>query len=1124
MTALAQTESGKITGTVTDQSGGVLPGASVTLKSSNTQATRTAVSDASGGYTFSNLQPGPYEITVELAGFTSKQYKTTLTVGGSISVNAKLEVGQQTEVITVVGATEGVAVNTVNQEVATNVGEKQLRELPSLTRNAYDFVALAGQASPGDPQNDASTLRGVGFSLNGARTSSVNVLLDGSANNDEFTASVGQNVPLDSVQEFSVITSDFSAQYGRATGGIVNVATKSGTNEWHGTAYEYFRKSSMSAADFDDKARGAKKQDFTRNQPGFSIGGPLQKDKVFFFASYELTKTTSNANTPFLVPSSQLIARTAPNVQAFFQGRLPAGNGGTVNVGQICQQLGCTDGGPFASLGAGFPAFNIVNFQAPVDGGAGVGRKRHQAVGRLDFNISPSTTAYVRYAFEKDDTDPGSVSLSPYDGFNTIGAIKNNNALASITHIFSTSLTSQTKVVYNQLRNEQPLGSAGTTPTLFLTGSDVKVQGASIVFPGYFPTSSGIGIPFGGPQKLLQFYQDFNWVKGKHDIRLGGSFVRIMDDRVFGAYQYGNENLGADPTQGLDNLMTGELVQFSVAIDPKIFPPAPVQLPVGPPVFTRNNRYNEGAAYINDTWSVNSKLKVNLGLRWEIYGVQHNTDPTLDSNFYFGAGDNFFQQFRNGSLRRAPDTSVSTVPGQTGINDIGQLWKTDKNNFAPRVGFAYDVNGDGKTSIRGGYGISYERNFGNVTFNIIQNPPNYGTAFLSANPATGGPLTVGLENLGPLGQPGESPFVSFSLRHIDTNIKTAWAHFWSFSLQHQLSNNVVASLDYTGSKGVDLYSLGNVNARGTAKVYAAQIGLDQATTSPNARLNPIYGSDNMRTNNGKSLYNSVTAGLEGRDIGGSGLSATVRYTWSKSKDNLSSTFSEGINSNTLGFLDPYVGGVGGGPQLDYGFSEFDIRHRVVAGGTWEIPIAKNSSGPTKALLNGWSTSFLFQFHTGLPFSLLDCSHRASPNGAVADTKCMRMLLVAPLGPSGSSNPAAVGTDPNTFSYLDLAAEKPGVGTYVNPISLTSLIGPFPANMTARNEFRGPKNWNLDMTLAKRFNLTDKVNLQIRAEAYNVFNHANLYVDGTTVTANANDFVRAYKTNHRNIQLAARLTF
>ena len=207
------------------------------------------------------------------------------------------------------------------------------------------------------------------------------------------------------------------------------------------------------------------------------------------------------------------------------------------------------------------------------------------------------------------------------------------------------------------------------------------------------------------------------------------------------------------------------------------------------------------------------------------------------------------------------------------------------------------------------------------------------------------PTTSGL-----LGQPGDINDlggVAFSLRHVDQNIKTAYSHFWSFSIQRQLAKRTWLSLDYTGSKGVDLYSLGNVNTRGLTKIYASELGLDQATapsTGNASRLNPTYGADNMRTNNGKSLYHAVTFGIDGHDLGGSGLSITGRYTWAKAKDNLSSTFSEGINANNLGFLDPFVGGVGGGPDLDYGYAEFDIRHRGAVSVIWELPIAKGSTG------------------------------------------------------------------------------------------------------------------------------------------------------------------------------------
>ena len=277
---VAQTESGKVSGTVTDQSGAVLPGVTVNLKSVERATMRSTVTNAQGEYVFASLVPGNYEITAELSGFSTQQTRTGVPVGATVNVNVQMAVGAQTEVITVVGET-AAAINTSTQDIATTVNETQIRELPTLTRNPYDLVQLSGQAAstPVDMTN-----RGTGYSLNGARSASTNILLDGSANNDEFSATVGQDVPLDSVQEFSVITSNFSAQYGRASGGVVNVATKSGTNQIRGTLYEFFRNDALSTKTFDQKARELPKGEFDRHRIARHAGHLLHdRDEAFVF-------------------------------------------------------------------------------------------------------------------------------------------------------------------------------------------------------------------------------------------------------------------------------------------------------------------------------------------------------------------------------------------------------------------------------------------------------------------------------------------------------------------------------------------------------------------------------------------------------------------------------------------------------------------------------------------------------------------------------------------------------------------------------------------------------------------------------------------------------------------------
>ncbi len=1096
-----QTETGRITGVVTDQSGGVLPGVNVTLRSVERGTTRTTVTDSKGAYVFASLVPGNYEVTPQLTGFSGRPARTNVAVGSTAEVSLQMAVGGQTEEVTVVG--EATApINTTTQDIQTVVRQQQIAELPTITRNPYDLVALSGNISQQDlPQG---SIRGVsGFSINGQRATSTNVLLDGASNNDEFTGSVGQAVPLDSVQEFSVITSNFSAQYGRASGGIVNVVTRSGTNDFHGSLYDFFRNDALSTATFDQKARGEPKGTFSRHQGGFSLGGPIVRDKLHFFVSGEYIRVRGVAPQTALVPTPELISRMAPASQAFFnQFQLAAPIASTIPVSAI---TGVTPGGPFSALPADFPAFGVVSYNVPQDSGAGLPRNEYQTVARLDWSPTTSDQAYLRFAWQNQSFETGAgaagVGFSPWQGFNTDEKTKNFNVVGSLTHVFSNQLTSQTKVVYNQVRDDQPLGAEPPVPGMYMRNSRTSIGGVPVALPGYLPFNPGAAIPFGGPQKFLQAYEDLNYTLGRHELRFGGSFVRIMDDRTFGAYESSVQTLGGSLGEALDNLMLGQLIRFEGAVNPNgAFPGQTITLPVSPPDFSRQNRYSEWAAYFNDTWSLTPRFRLNLGVRYEYYGVQHNVNPSLDSNFYYGGGANQFQQIQNGQVFIADQSPV------------GGLWAPDKNNFAPRVGFAWDVTGDGKTSLRAGYGIGYERNFGNVTFNVIQNPPNY--AVIAITPAdTGAPLPIFSTNAGPLSGTGSKTLPPTSLRWVDQNVKNAYAHFWSVSLQRQLLNNVYGEIEYTGSAGRDLYSLENPNRVGTAAVYLGSSSLTQ-------RLNTQYTNLNRRANNGRSNYNGVTVGLDARQLGPTGLSVTARYTLGYAKDNLSTTFSESLNNFNLGLTDPF------NPSLDYGWADFDVRHRVAAGFIWQIPIAKNSTGAARLLAKGWELSGLFTAQSGAPFTEFDCTN--------AITTCARLAQVAAIG---GYQQTPVPGQPNTFTYLDLGNQAPGVGTIANPITGTTEVwqGTNTSNMMARSSLRRPGRWNLDAILSKRLFFTNRVALNLRLEVYNVFNHANLYVvdDATDISSATQVFaVRGFTSSgfgtpgdgQRRIQLAAKVEF
>ena len=316
----AQSETGAITGTVSDPTGAVVPNAKITVKGTTTGSVRTATTNSSGAYTVTNLQPAEYTVTAEVSGFATLQQAVTVTVGGRVGVDLQLQVGATGTTIEV--AENATTVNVATQTLSYTVDQTQLRELPTLTRNPYALVAAAGNVSDAGAGG-----RGVGFAINGQRESGTNVLLDGSANNNEFTAGVGQSVPLDSIQEFSVLTGSFTAEFGRASGGVVNVVTKSGTNAFHGTGYAFNRVSSLASNGFNNNAYSIPKSVFDRNQFGYSIGGPAVKNKLFFFSSTEWIRVRSMATSEVMLPDASLIAASPANTQQFFQtyGKLAPG-------------------------------------------------------------------------------------------------------------------------------------------------------------------------------------------------------------------------------------------------------------------------------------------------------------------------------------------------------------------------------------------------------------------------------------------------------------------------------------------------------------------------------------------------------------------------------------------------------------------------------------------------------------------------------------------------------------------------------------------------------------------------------------------------------------------------------
>jgi Carboxypeptidase regulatory-like domain len=1117
--AWAQTDTGSISGTVRDSTGATVPGAKVSVRNVATSPERTAQTERTGGYTIPGLAPGVYDVTISKSGFADYKVQAQVSVGSFVTVSVQLSLTKVTSLVEVV-VTRGTEINTQSQEVSQIITPEQVQNLPSLTRDPYDFIALSGNVSGGDrsvslignPQitgaGQNNTDRGLGFSINGQRASGTEVLLDGAENSNVFDTTVGLLIPQDATQEFRVITNNFDAKYGRASGGIVNVVTKSGSNNFHGDAWEYNRLSAYTANTFDNNASGTAKGKYTRNQFGYDIGGPVKKDKLFFYQSTEWLRVRSSASLLAYVPTPELLAATAQNVKDYFT----AYGKQTFNPISFLTKADVpfNVGGPFdlAFPNAATQVFGKVSYNAPVDAGGDEPQNTYTLVARADYNLSDKTQMFFRFGRESLLALPGSVFTSPYPQYNEGETITNNNYLLSVAHTFTSNLLSNTKLsFFRDITADQYDLSLQNTPTLYLY-NNATLGGQPVQLPGFsdFTTGTG-GLPYGGPQNSLQVNQDLSWTKGRHTMNYGGQLNYIQVNRGFGAYAQAVEQLGKNVGAGLDNIITGTLTSFTAAVNPAgkfpcvagaysgasrgnliVTPGCTVAPPLTAPNFNRSDRYKDWAVYAEDSWRVMPKLTLNYGVRYEHFDVQHNNDPKLDSNLYYGSGSNIFEQIHNGSILTVPNSP------------IGELWKPTWGTVGPRVGFAYDVFGNGKTALRGGYGISYERNFGNVTFNIIQNPPNNATVQVSNTP-------VSVSNLGPLAGSGGAgiPLPPVSPRNVAQNIQTAQTQFWGMTLEHKLGSKAVIALEYNGAHGVHLYDLKNVNEIGGGQVYLGQALVTDGASNPAepnclpatpclTRPNQQFTSINNRGSGAYSHYNGLNVHLQTQELWRTGLSVLTNYTWSHALDNLSSTFSENSTGSNgvgnLGYLDPR------NPSLDYGSADFDIRNRFTLSAMWTEPFLKGSRGFLGQAAGGWSFSSIFTARTGTPFSIAD------------STSCLN-CATGPYGipryvPDGtiSSFKTGAGVDQggNNFNLLTLPVANSFCAVLLVTGPCVSDFGPYPSNMTTRNEFVGPGAWSFDVSLKKAFSITERVKLEFRAEGFNIFNHSNMYYNGFNADA------------------------
>ena len=1100
-TAHAQS-AGNISGTVTDPSGAIVPGAAITLKQTDTNGVRTSTSDASGLFSFSNVLPGPYTLTTTSAGFAPTEIALTMTIGGDVTLNPKLTVSNSNTVVEV-SADQTANVNTSSPEVSQVISATEISQLPSLTRNPYDFVALSGNVSSGDntasgaAQNGAN--RGVNFSLNGQRNSGTEILLDGVENLSVFGDSVGIIVPIDAVQEYRIITNNFSPEYGRASGGVVAVATKAGTNTFHGRVWEFNRIGATTSNTVSNAQQGLPKGNYTRNQFGGAVGGPIVKDKLFFFGSTEFTRVRSGANLIATLPTAQLIAAAPANVQSYFA------TYGSTNVGHTLTTILNSQAGPkdqngnptilYPTLDPAFPVFQDVGFNAPADAGGGLPQNTYNITGRVDYNFGQKTQTFFRYVnyHETDQIGSAAGGATPYAQYDVGAGNVGQAYLLSVAHELNASVAALTKLSFTRINTSNSYNTAlQNVPTLIVAPNAQNFATQNpFQLPGFYDTNpANGGLPFGGPQNTIQYNQDLNVTRGAHQMQFGGQVLYIQDNHGYGAYAQANEQLGLNTASGLANFLNGNLYQYQVAVNPQGVTPCArnaytgalvdtstcqIATPTTAPAFARSNRFHDWAVYGQDQWKINPKFTLNYGVRYEYFGVQHNVNPNLDANFFYGAGTSIPQQVRNGAVLTVPNSPTK------------RLWNPQYGTVSPRLGFAVDLFGNGKSSLRGGYGISYERNFGNVTFNVIQNPPNYAVV-VARKSAAGIPTVTNANALQPIGTATSVSLPPTSLRHVDQNIRTAQTQFYSLSLDQQLGHGTVVELTYNGARGIHLYDIKNYNIPGGGNVYLGDpltdpISGNQALTY----VNPHFSNDNNRGSNGDSYYHAVNVQFQTQDVRHTGLSIVANYTLGHATDDLSTTFSETSAGNfSLGYTNPF------NPALDHGNSDFDIRHRFVLAPIYQTPsFFKGSHSYLAQLLGGYELTGIYTLRTGTPFTLYDSTNDNSgysiPRYTPSTPLTQHTFKKIPTGVSGG------GTNNYTIGALPTAVpiSNPAVLGY-------SDFGPYPANMTARNAFRGPGAYNLNVSLSKTFPIHERLNLELRAEGFDVTNHHNLYIQGASL--------------------------
>ncbi len=1101
VTATAQTSRGTVSGLVTDPNGAVVAGATITLTSADTSLSRTTTSNGEGFYRFDAVDLGTYSVTFTGAGFGELTKTNVIVRAGLIStIDAQLQLGGQQASVTV-SSEGGTLLQTEAPVRGGNISQRQITELPVATRNPVSLALTL----PGVSSNRGGL--GVGtFIVNGARGRSNNFMIDGMENNDISVA--GQAFQItnpDAIQEVNIQTGNYDAEFGRAGGGVINVITKSGVNDFHGSV-SAFLDSTRDDAITSSQARNPaiarqvnQPANVTpRGYPPFGIqttysatlGGPLflpkfgeggpsvinGRNRTFFFASYQWERQRIGGQQTLTTPSANGVATlrsifpagSNPNVDAYlaatqnvlavssFQ-QVALGRGGNTSAGSSTACPALAGNRPCVEFGSFFRSFASIFDQ-------------RQFQLRLDHKIGDNDQLSGRYLYDK-QSQPFGGTVNALPGFEADFAARFHNLVLSETHVFSSTLTNELRVGYNRIGLNFPLHDeavAANVPRIVFNGLTLTSVGADATFPQ------------GRIANNYVVQDTLTKVIGNHTFRGGIDYLRQISRQAAPFNPRGNLTFTA--STGYNS--------FGNFVDNFGGSNATASRDFGSAIYFPS--LHRTAAFFQDRWKVTPSLTLTLGLRYENFGTPFNT------------------------LRTPAFTGLFNVDPVTlaGPYDDPNQAASDHNNFAPTFGLAWSPSqsggflgrlfGEQKTVIRGGYQLGYDSFFNNIASNAAVSSPNVISTTITSLISGANPRGLGnFTSQFPTAARPTSPFDPQTL--IAPDLVNPYYQRWSLGWQRELPSNVIVDVSYVGSKGTKLYVTEDANPLLNRPDLLRPVP-PGFTGAPQSRLDRLQGGRSIRTNGASSIYHSGQ--LEARRRLTNNLTITAGYTWSKLISNADEVFGIGLATTTAFFSLPAVFG---GGAIDRSVSFFDRTHKSNLTWVYGLPFYEEQRGFVGRVVGGWQISAVTTWESGVPFSVFNGLDSDGIGGGLerpefnpAGQPGVRAIPVVDANNCivRYTNPDAGGAtiDPATAQYI------------VNPTFVPGAACSVPRfGSLGRNTLRTPglNNWNIN--LQKNIRVGETSRIELRTEFFNVFNHPQFTQGsispfsptGGTINSNAN---------------------